>query len=69
MFTLMSTDLVTYLLMGFYPVPLMFLVGFGLVHLHVRLLAARGGEGRYPDRLQTVVEKYRADRNESTVGE
>jgi len=57
----MSGELVTQVLMGFYPAPLLFLVGFALVHLHVRFLAARGGEGRYPATLQRVVEKYRQE--------
>lgn len=58
----MSGELVTRLLMGFYPAPLLFLVGFALVHLHVRFLAARGGESRYPEAIQRVVEKYRQEK-------
>lgn len=58
----MSEELVTRLLMGFYPAPLLFLVGFALVHLHVRFLAARGGESHYPEAIQRVVEKYRQEK-------
>jgi hypothetical protein len=58
----MSGELLTQALMGFYPVPLMFVVGFALVHLHVRFLAARGGESRYPETIQRVVEKYRHEK-------
>jgi hypothetical protein len=57
----MSTDLVTYVLMGLYPAPVMCVVGFALVQVHVRVLAARGGEERYPASLQRVVEKYRRE--------
>lgn len=69
----MSTDLVTYALMGFYPAPVMCVVGFALVQLHVRFLAARGGEERYPASLRRVVEKYRREHypnaNAETGGE
>lgn len=58
----MSAELVTRLLMGFFPAPILFLVGFALVHLHVRVLAARGGERRYPESVQRVVEKYRREK-------
>lgn len=47
--------------MGVYPLPVLFVVGFGLVHLHVRLLASRGGEERYPETVQRVVRKYRQE--------
>jgi hypothetical protein len=57
----MSTDLVTYALMGFYPAPVMCVVGFALVQVHVRVLAARGGEERYPASFQRVVKKYRRE--------
>jgi hypothetical protein len=58
----MSGELVTQMLMGFFPAPLLFIVGFALVHLHVRFLAARGGESHYPATLQRVVEKYRQEK-------
>jgi uncharacterized protein (DUF849 family) len=59
----MSAEYLTQFLMGLYSVPVLFLAGFGLVHLHVRYLAARGGEKRYPERLQQVVEKYRREKS------
>jgi hypothetical protein len=65
----MSVEHVTQVLMGFYPVPLLFVVGFAGVHLHIRFLAARGGEGRYPDTIQRVVEKYREENYGEQRGE
>ena len=58
----MTTETLTQLLMGFYPAPILFAVGFGLVHLHVRALAAWGGERYHPESVQRVVEKYREEK-------
>jgi hypothetical protein len=65
----MTTELLTLLLRGVYPVPLLFVVGFALVHLHVRFLAARGGEKRYPESLQRVVVKYRRENDGDHEGD
>jgi len=65
----MSAEHITQVLMGLYPVPLLFVVGFAGVHLHIRFLAARGGEGRYPEAIQRVVEKYRAETDGDRRGE
>jgi len=45
--------------MGVYPVALVFVVGFVAGKQHVRYLAKRGGEERYPARVRRVVRKYR----------
>lgn len=58
----MTTETLTYLLMGLYPAPILFAVGFGLVHLHVRALAAWGGEEYHPKSVQRVVVKYREEK-------
>lgn len=65
----MSVEHITQVLMGFYPAPLLFVVGFAGVHLHIRFLAARGGEQRYPDTVQRVVEKYRQENHAERRGE
>ena len=65
----MSVEHLTQVLMGFYPVPLLFVVGFAGVHLHIRFLAARGGEQRYPGAVQRVVEKYRREHHGEKRGE
>lgn len=65
----MSTELLTQLLMGLFPTPLLFLVGFALVHLHVRFLASRGGEDRYPETVQRVVESYRRENHDEQGGD
>lgn len=52
----------TYVLMGFYPVGFVFVVGFFAGKQHVRHLAKRGGEERYPETVERVVCKYRQEK-------
>jgi hypothetical protein len=51
------------LLMGLYPVGFAFVLGFVAGKQHVRYLAKRGGEDRYPDRVGRIVRKYRREHN------
>jgi hypothetical protein len=48
--------------MGFYPVGFVFVVGFFAGKQHVRHLAKRGGEERYPETVERVVCKYRQEK-------
>lgn len=47
--------------MGLFPVGFAFVFGFFAGKQHVRYLAKRGGEDRYPDRVGRVVRKYRRE--------
>lgn len=57
----MSSEVITYLLIGLCGTPFVFIVGFVLAKEHIQYLARKGGEERYPERLQRVVRKYRRE--------
>lgn len=57
----MSSEALTFVLIGFYPVTFTFILGFVTGKQHVQYLAKRGGEERYPTRVRQVVQKYRRE--------
>jgi len=48
-------------LIGVYPVPLVFAAASFFAKWHIRHLATTGGEERYPELVRDVVEKYRRE--------
>lgn len=55
----MWAEVVTYVLIGLCGLPFVFMGGFFVAKAHVRYLAKRGGEERFPDRVGRVVRRYR----------
>ena len=43
--------------------PFLFIIGFHVGKRHIRRLAINGGEERYPQKVQEVVERYREERS------